>query len=400
MSRLTHFAIFIVSLATFSSAQADTYQLKTGGEVVGTLVERGDQGSYVVKTVEGVKLTLPRFDVVKIIPENPALLEYESRARSLPDTVEAHRQLAAWCTENRLNEQADHHWQRLLKIDPADQQARESLDYQRHGNRWMTREQIMQERGLVMYRGRYRTPQDIALREAQEQAEKVEADWYGTLKNYRNWLTNPRRSREAEEGIAQITDPHAVPALLKWLDDEPDQWTHRLLLETLQAIKHPDSIRTLVQLSIESPDPDERQQCIDYLLRLEDPISITPYVKRLTGKKNANVLVNRAAYALGQLGNAEAISPLIDALHTEHKYVTRHGSDQQIAVGMSSAGGGGLNVGGKGRKIITKQHQNLQVKRALNTLSGGEDYGYSEVAWRRWFVNEQQYKYYSSRRDQ
>lgn len=383
------------------SVQADTYQLKTGGEVVGSLIERGEKGSYVVQTVEGVKLTLPRFDVVKIVPENPALLEYKSRARSLPDTVEAHRKLAAWCTENKLNDQADHHLERLLKLDPTDQAARQSLGYQRYGNRWMTREQIMQERGMVLYRGKYRTPQDIALREMQEQVEKAEADWYGRLKNYRNWLNNPRRSRdrEAETEIAMITDPHAVPALLKWLDNEPEEWTRRLLLETLQAIRHPDSVRTLVRLSIESPNPDERQQCIDYLLRRTEPVSLTPYVKRLTGKKNANVLVNRAAYALGQLGNPEAISPLIDALTTEHKYVTRKGSDQQIAVGMTSGGGGGLNVGGKGREIITKQHQNLQVLRALQGLSKGEDYGYNEVAWRRWFVNEQQYQYYSSRRD-
>ncbi|QDT01288.1 HEAT repeat domain-containing protein [Adhaeretor mobilis] len=400
-------ALTLAVLLTFVAghpACADVFQLKTGGEVVGTLVARGERDGYVIRTVEGATLTLSKLDITKIVPEQPELAEYQQRSRSAPDTTDAHRELAAWCTEHRLQDEAKHHLRRLLELDPTDQAARLSLGFQRHGNRWMSREQIMQERGMVLYEGKYRTPQDVALRSMQQQREQAEADWYGDLKLWKGWLNNRRAERvqEAERSIAGITDPRAVPALLKWLENEPDEWTRRLLLETMHALPHPDVVRKLVQLSVESNDPEERVLCLDYLLRLPTPVSLTPYVKYLTSKKSDNVIVNRAGYALGQLGNKQAISPLIDRLITRHKYRIGPEDEPQINANFSptaGGGGGGLSMGGKGPKFITKDHNNLEVLRALSALSGGQDFGYNQLAWRRWFVNEQQYEYYSSRRD-
>ena len=404
MARFTRTAAMLLALVTAIPARADVYHLKDGGEVAGTLVARSERNGYVIRTVEGATVTLPKLDVAKIVPEQPALAEYQRRSRKAPDTVAAHRELAAWCTEQKLLDEAKHHLKRLLELDPSDERARLSLGYQRHGNRWMSREQIMQERGMVLYEGKYRTPQDVALRKLQEQHEQAEADWYGNLKLWKGWLNNRRteRVREAERAITGITDPRAVPALLKWLESERDEWTRRMLLETMHAIPHSDVTKKLVQLSVESDNPEERVQCIDYLLRQRSPVSLTPYVKYLTSKRSNNVIVNRAGYAMGQLGNKDAISPLIDRLITRHKYRIRPEDEAQINANFSptaAGGGGGLQMGGKGPKFVTKNHKNLDVLRALGALSDGQDFGYDPVAWRRWFVNEQQYEYYSSRRD-
>ena len=82
----------------------------------------------------------------------------------MPNTVEAHREMAAWCKKNRLK-QRQHHLERLLELDPTDEAALLSLGYQRHHGQWMTRDKIMTARGMRKYDGDFRTPQDISLRE-------------------------------------------------------------------------------------------------------------------------------------------------------------------------------------------------------------------------------------------
>ena len=69
-------------------------------------------------------------------------------------------------------------------------------------------------------------------------------------------------------------------------------------------------------------------------------MSIVPYVQALRSKDN--VIVNRAAEALGTIGDPEAISPLIDALVTTHKYLIQPaggGGPGEITAGFGTGGG-------------------------------------------------------------
>jgi hypothetical protein len=225
-----------------------------------------------------------------------------------------------------------------------------------------------------------------------------EAEWFRQIRIWRGWLDD-RRAAEAHNSITSITDPDAAPALIRLLDKENNQEVRDLYLGTLAELHHPGVPRTLVAFSLDDPLEYVRMRAIDYLLRYHRPVSITPYVKTLGSKDNE--MVNRAAQALQELGNPEAISPLIDALVTRHRFKNLDAPPGDMNVGMSTApggGGGGLSMGG-GPKVINKDLPNVSVRLALNELSGGQDFGFDELVWLRWYVTEQSREFVDTRRD-
>ena len=385
------------------SARGDVFQLKSGGQVTGAIVDRGQQEEYVVASEQGAVITLSRRQVAKVVPQDKIDWQYEAHSRALPDTVEAHRELADWCRQNRLAQQTKHHLRRIIELDPTDEAARLSLGYQQHRGRWLTREEIMMTRGLQHYDGDYRTSQDIELRERTKQREQAENDWFRKIRTWIGWLGD-RRAAEAADLIAGVNDPLAAPAIVKLLSKQNSQRVRNLLTRTLAALEHPAAVTTLVDLSLYDPDREVRLQCLDYLLQYHQPLRLKPYVDALDEKRSENEIINRAADALRQIGDPQAISPLIDALVTTHKFKNPNAAPGNLNPTFSSGGGGGrgggLSMGGDKHKIIKRNLQNLSVRQALVELSGGQDYEFDEKLWRMWFVNEQIHDYVDARRDQ
>lgn len=388
MKTLFLILLLTCALACGHFARADIFQLTDGGEVVGTLVERGEQNEYVVQTKLGARVTLANKQVKDVVRQGPQQTEYESRSRALPDTVAAHRSLATWCKEHQLAELADHHLKRILELDPQDEQARTSLGYQKHQGRWLSRDDIMAARGMRFYDGSYRTEQDIALRSLDKQYADAEIEWLRQLKLWRNWLDNRRADRveEAHAGLMQITDPVAATSVVQMLRRERDEEVRQMWMEILGQIRHPASMRELIELSLSEPLRDTRVRCVEYLLGMDETIDIQPYVKALRSKDNQTV--NVAADALGRIGNTEAISPLIDALITTHRLQISGGGN--IGASFSPDGSSGLSAGGP--TYVDEDVKNPEVRRALMALSNGQDFEYDERAWSNWYVNERMIK--------
>lgn len=388
-------------LGLVSDARGDIFRLKTGGQVTGAIIDRGKQGEYVVQNAQGTVVTLSRRQVEKVVPQDQADLQYAKRSHTLPDTVEAHRELAAWCKENRLTKKAQHHLKRIVELDPNDESARLSLGFQQRNGRWMTRDQIMATRGLKYYEGKYRTPQDIALRERTKKREQAETDWFRQIRTWISWLDD-RRAAEAADSIAKVKDPYAAKAIVDLLAREKNQRIRNLLTATLAELQHPLAVTTLVDFSLNEPDLDVRLECLEYLLRYHQPINLAPYVSALNDGKYDNVIINRAADALHRIGDPRAISPLIDALVTTHTFTNPNAAPGNINPSFGSGaggGGGGLSVGGNKNKRIELDLKNLKVRQALVELSGGQDYEFDERLWRIWFVKEQMQDYVDARRD-
>ena len=398
-------AWLLIALSLSPAATADVLQLKSGGELTGVIVERV-KNDYLVKGHDGAIIKLSRRQVKQFLPQDPADLSYTQRSRALPDTVAAHRELADWCKENRLTKLSNHHLQRILELAPHDEAARTSLGYQQHRGRWMTRDEIMAARGLRKYKdGKYRTPQDIAIREHTKQRESAEVEWFRDIRTWVGWLDG-RKAAEGAALIRAIDDPLAAHGIAKLLKREKNQRVRDLLTATLAPLNHPLAATTLVDLSLDEPDPEVRWQCLDYLLQHHQPIRLTPYVKALQDPNND--IVNRAAEALLHFEDPEAISPLIDALVTTHKFKNPNAPIGSIGASFSpngapsggGVGGGGLSMGGNKNKIIQRDIKNLKVRQALVELSGGQDYEFDEKLWRMWFVNEQIETFVDTRRDQ
>jgi hypothetical protein len=389
-------------------ALGDVFELKDGGQVAGEVLARDELGLYRIRTPEGVELTLERNQLKRVVPQDETALEYQRRSRTAADTADAHRELVAWCREHNLLAEAEHHLRRVVELDPEDQAAREALDMRRVGDEWVSREEEMKLRGLTFYDGKWRTPQDIAIRERDNQAGDGAANWFGKLRLWRNWLDNRRddRVQEALAQIAALNDPQATPALVKLLDSEEDEAAFDVLLAALGRMDHPLAVQTLVDYSLNYDDDDRRHEaqvrdaCLDYLVNAARPVSILPFVQALKSKDN--VIVNRAAIALERIGDPAAISPLIDALVTTHKYQVGPDNSGQMSAGFdpSGKGGGGLSMGGGGPKIVTQDEQNIAVRQALVKLSGGQNFDFDEVAWRHWYVDMLSHQHANSRRDE
>lgn len=400
--RLMVLSIAMLACCTsWEAARGDVFVLKDGGQVEGVLTDRGSEGQYVVRTEEGAVITFERRQVRKTVQIKDNLLEYQQRSRSLPDTVEAHHRLAEWCKENRLSRQRKQHLQRVLELEPNDEAARSSLGYQKYQGRWLTREEIMKDRGLVYYENDYRTPQEIAIRKRKKAREEVEADWYKNLRLWRRWLDkrDPDDRNEALANIQAVSDPAAASSLIRLLDKEDDLEIRQLYISVLGELRHGAAVEKLVELSVNDNLREMRELCLDYLVRNHQPVNISRYIKALKSRDNETIL--RAAEALERIGDPEAISPLIDALVTTHKFVNPNSNPGQMSASFdpSGGGGGGLAMGGK-PKVIKVDKQNREVRRALVELSGGQDYNYNSEAWRRWYVNTQIHDNVDTRRDE
>lgn len=392
---------FVLAAMAASILRADVYELKDGGSVVGDLVKRSDGGDFVIKTAEGVEVTLEREQLQRIAPRSDAADEYTARSRTTPDTPDGHRFLAKWCNEHGLTREGDLHLARVAELDPEDEAARRSLGYQQVGGRWLTHEQVMATRGMQLWEGKYRNRQDIAIRQRDNEGAAVSVDWFSKIRLWRGWLDSrrPDRVAEAQREIAAINDPEAVPALVRLLNDESEDWAFEMFLDALGRLDHPVAVQTLVAYSLDDDDMEVRAKCLDYLVNGQRAVSILPYVQALRSKDN--VIVNRAGVALGRIGDPAAISPMIDALVTTHKYLVDNAPPGQIAAGFNpNGGGGGLQMGGNGPKTVEIDKENLGVQRALIKLSGIHDYDFDEKAWRRWYVDRQMREHVNSRRDE
>lgn len=382
--------------------RGEVFQLKSGGEISGKVVSRGERGEYVVNA-DGVRLTLTRRQIDRVLQDDDVDLQYQRLSRELFDTVESHHEMARWCKKNRRSKLARLHLERVLELDPTDEVARQALGYQLHRGQWLTRDELMAARGMRRYDGDYRTPQDIALRESTKQREKTQNDWFLKIRTWVGWLDS-RRAGEAAQLISQIEDPQAAVGIVKLLDGEENPRIRDLLTETLAGLRSPLAVTTLVDFSLNDPDPEVRLQCLDYLMRFHQPINLEPYVQALNDRTYSNEIINRSAVALEQIGNPAAISPLIDALVTTHTFRNNNApiGNMNAAIGNApgGGGGGGLNVGGNKNKTVRKDLNNAKVREALIELTGGQDFEFDERTWRRWFVKQQMSAVVDARRDQ
>jgi tetratricopeptide (TPR) repeat protein len=129
-------------------------------------------------------------------PKRKALMdEYLQRRAKTSETADAHLKLATWCDQNGLKPQAAAHFQRVIKLDPRRDAAWRHLGFKKSGGHWVKPELVAAARAR-----------------AQEQ-QKADKHWKPILERYRSALQSksPTRRADAEEALAKITEPDAVP---------------------------------------------------------------------------------------------------------------------------------------------------------------------------------------------
>ena len=403
MFRLPLAAACMATIAAAQSAPADQVELSSGSRLDAQVAPAGNETavsrSHVALQSEYGKLVLDRDRVTRAVAETPAEVDYRRRAPSVSDTVEAQFALANWCRDNGVAAGMRRHLGRVLELDPEHAEARMLLGYQQVDGQWMTRDDVLAARGLVRWKGEYRTPQEVALLEREAKAEAEALAWRAQLTEWRKSLDGHDRdaARNAEASLEALAEPAAVVELFKLLADEKTPRIRRLFMKSLGSLNTPDSLGALAQHAIYDNDPEVRATAVEQLIASNRAGVAIPFVKAL--RADNPFYINNAAWALGRLEATSTIEPLIDALVTTHKrQVGNDSGGDTYSTTFSPTGGGSFGFGGGGPKIESKESRNTQVLDTLVYFTG-ENFQYNKDKWRAWLASQQVAQNIDLRRD-
>jgi HEAT repeat protein len=246
-------------------------------------------------------------------------------------------------------------------------------------------QELMSARGLVRYRGMWRTVQEIELIEQSDRVNLAQKEWVTRLERLRKRLDEPRQAAAVAEEIREIADPFAVPAIVAALGRERMPRVRADYVEALSHIRGPAAVQALVSVAVDHADPETRILAVERLVDIGPEMAAQAIAGALGGVDNARI--NRAAEAIGRLGSTASIGPLIEALETEHMVVVGGGAPEGSTTATFTPGGGGLSMG-SGPKRQKTRVQNQRVLEALVRLTG-ENFEWNTAAWRAWLANRQ-----------
>jgi len=358
--------------------------LKNGGTLEGELLNPNEvsRKSYQIKTAGGIEVNLDARLVERVQSrERQALVEYQTEAPFTENTIENHLVWARWCSENQLADQSRLHWRQILELDPDHAGARQVLGYERTQNGWISLQSRREDRGLIQYRGRWRTAQQIEVESMLESQRNAEDYWRRTIRDLIRRLPNP----QAESALLEIRDPVAIDPLGDAMRNEGNPHRRAILLRSLIRIPDVRAVRIVAAWSagLAEPSEDIRQMCVDELLRLSNDnpeirqIMIEIYRSAL--RTGIEPIVSLSARILGNIGGHEAIPELIDVLVTTREETYQ----EQQPAHTFGPGGTGLT---HGARTIRRQVQdtNQTALTALNNLTG-MNFQFNQAAWQEWY---------------
>lgn len=387
-------------LATVSRLDADTFVLKSGGQLSGTCLnpKESPRKTYLIETATGAQIALRRNQIVKIIAERPALLQYQALRPSYPDTIAGQEALAEWCRAEGLLEQRKSHLGRIIELDPEHAEARRALGYTKSDGRWATQEQRLLDQGYKRYQGRWRTSQEIEQIERAQQVKDAEKDWFVKINRWFKSL-GTARTPEALRNIRAISDPYAVKPLVRILDGrrQPSEDERLLIIETLARIGSPHAIKAIAERSLFDDAREVRLTCLDHLAEGSFPDAITYYVNGL--RHQENYIVQRSALGLGRMKDPSTVGPLIESLVTTHQFRPAGANQGAMAATFPTDGrsGGGLSMN-KTPTIIRKNIANQPALDALIDMTG-QNFDFDQRAWRLWYASRKNRITIDGRRD-
>ncbi len=174
-----------------------------------------------------------------------------ARLQGYPELAEAHHRLGLWCEKNGLKAEALAHFTTAVHLDPYREKSWRHLGWVKRNGRWLSPEQ--------------------AAADDRDEREQRQANhrWEPLLKKWKTWLGDPSSSAahraEAREQLAAVTDPRAVPAILKVFAAGGSGAEQALRVQLLGQIDDPRSSRALAEMAVMSGVETVRQMAIGIL---------------------------------------------------------------------------------------------------------------------------------------
>jgi len=320
-----------------TSATADVIVLRGGGQVRGKVVPIPDSKEERVEVIlprSRSPLILRREQIGEVVPEPSPLDEYVERREKVEPTAEAEFALGRWCEENDLPDLAPIHYETALEYDEEFEAAHLKLGHVERDGQWHTRDALREAGGLVLWKGRWLSEDDQERELEDERAAEEHTSWVQKIRAWdRDLRSNvPERRNAAEIELGRIDDPAAVPALLKVLGASTID-SRLVLAQVLGGIPGASAARALVDMILAADRDSVRLAALDQLKKRDEPGIAARLVKALRSRNLE--LVNRAAWALGNLDVAAAVPSLLKVLVTTEERVVLVPTDGYEAAGAA-----------------------------------------------------------------
>lgn len=378
-----------------ATACADVFHLKSGGRLEGELLDSSD-GRYRIRTTLGI-VTVEAGAVERVEKAATPFPEYEKRREAVVDSAADHLKLARWCEEQELFRERGMHLRRALELEPDNPEVRAALGYVRVGEMWVSGRSLPAEK----------PEKDAAEAEEEQDPEKlvrqIQGDWRRRLSAIRRTLLESSLDRQVEKGVQlvrEIRDPLAIAPLAQELG-EGAELSRLLLVEALSSFSEDAATINLTALAIVDPSEEVRQRAIAELVRRSDTRVTAVFREAL--QNDDDVIVLRAAEALGVLRAKEAVPELISALKVRKNKLVEVPVNRYFGQLSMVFRGGRTNVGSIELPVVSEvalpnpaamiatQRRMMrvtvfrtEVREALHKITG-EDFGFDGAAWMRWY---------------
>ncbi len=192
-------------------------------------------------------------------PKRKALMqEYLQRRARTPDRADDQWKLALWCEQKGLKDQAIAQYHAVLRRDTTREAAWKRLGFKKVGGHWIKPEW------------------QASRKHESEQQNRANKHWVPLLEKWVAALSGHDKARraQAEEGLVQVTDPRAVPAIWAVLASKGTE-RQKGAVRLLGQVDSPGSSRALAFLALMSPNAEVRRNATQ-TLRQRDPRDFAP----------------------------------------------------------------------------------------------------------------------------
>lgn len=404
---------FAVGAAAEASAQTPNLvqsggvSILRGGAIRGVVSNPQSTASeplHIEPTLGG-KISLDPSLVREVSALRPEQISYRNSAPLQKDDVASHLKIARWARNAKLDAQAEAHFQRVVELDPENEEAHKALRHEKLNGVWVSRQERMERHGWVRVGGLNLSRQEAELLEKAKAAKEEARYWKKEIAFlYGASLNGDVRARDA---LRRVRNPRALAPLGAALKKENDPEGRVLLVQGIGSIGTPTALSELGRIALRDDDLDVRIAALEGIYRKKTALPEAIEFFRQTLRTSDDVAtINRAAYALGYFEAERAIPDLVNALTTSHKRQIAVGSEQTKASFNSATGqlqgfspGGGTKI-----KTVTELSRNEEVRNALVRIVGARcqtpvDFGFDVDAWIAWRRSVDQLDAFYPRRD-
>lgn len=394
--------LFVIPLfCSAPRAHADVFVLSHGGRIRGDWLNSDAESpsTYEIEIEGGGHLTLGAEQVADVVEKSKVQRQYEAALPKVPDTVEGHWDMAQRCKKAGLDTERNFHLRRILELSPDHADARYALGYSRVQGQWVQQDEWRKKQGYVLHEGSWKLPQEIRLETRREKREEQEIEWRKKLRRWRKSILRGRdTSAEALAKLRAVDSPYAITPVAELLNEENDPTPLKLVyIDILSRFDSSNAVAALLQRVMRDSELEVRERSLAAVRKNGQQQAVAVLSRALNSDDNG--VINRAAWALEQLGNPSAIPALIDAVVTTHKIKVYPGGGPGSINTNFGSGGTGLQMGGK-PKVVKRSLRNREVLSALTSLTEEDvNFSFNKRAWQNWWARKHMVPGINLRRD-